>query len=141
MRRLRVLVVEDDKDAADSLARLIHLAGHEVDVAYSPHVALDVAEQQGPDVVLLDIGLPRLDGYEVARALRKRPQSKHALIVAVTGFGQESAREASAEAGFDLHLVKPIEVEQLIRTISDHPGLTPSVVGRREELGLAVAFD
>lgn len=123
MKLFRVLIVEDEKDAADSLGLLMRLAGYDVEVAYTPHVALLMAEKQQPNVVLLDIGLPRLDGYEVARTLRRRPETKGALIIAVTGFAQESAREASAEAGFDLHLVKPLDLEQLTRTIRCHPRL------------------
>jgi CheY-like chemotaxis protein len=138
MKRYRVLVVEDDKDAADSLALLMRLAGYEVEVAYSPHVALVMAEKQRRNVILLDIGLPRLDGYEVARTLRKRPLTKNALIIAVTGLAQASAREASAAAGFDLHLVKPIEVQQLIRTIRDHPRLAYLPNKRPPEVSAAI---
>jgi CheY-like chemotaxis protein len=125
-RALHVLVVEDEMDAADSLARLVRLAGHYVQVAYSSQIGLLMAEKQTPDVVLLDIGLPKLNGYEVARRLRERPETKDALIVAVTGFGNESDREKAQEAGCDLHRLKPINAQELIRTINEHPKLSGS---------------
>jgi signal transduction histidine kinase len=105
----RVLVVDDNADAADSLALLLRVDGHEVRVAYDGPAALQEAAAFRPEVVLLDIGLPRMDGYEVARRLRGQAELKEALLVAVTGYGQDEDRRRAEEAGFDAHLVKPTD--------------------------------
>ncbi len=110
---LRVLVVDDNVDQADSVALLLRASGHEVRVAYSGPAALEVAVAYRPDLVLMDIGLPGMDGYEVARHLRQQPGPKDAVLVAVTGYGRESDRQRSEEAGFDYHLVKPVSMPQL----------------------------
>jgi len=122
-RRLQVLVVDDNKDAADSLGMLVRLGGHEAHVVYSGQLAILKAEKQTPDVVLLDIGLPRMDGYQVVQWLRNRPDTKDALIIAITGFDRTSDRERSKEAGFDLHLVKPVDSEKLVRLLNGDPAL------------------
>ena len=109
----RVLVVDDNVDSADSIAMLLQVSGHEVRVAYSGQDALDMAAKYQPDIVLLDIGLPVMDGYEVARRLRKHPDLKGVKLIAVTGYGQESDRLQSQEAGFDYHLVKPVDAQKL----------------------------
>ena len=109
----RVLVVDDNVDSADSIAMLLQVSGHEVRVAYSGQDALDMAAKYQPDIVLLDIGLPVMDGYEVARRLRKHPDLKEVKLIAVTGYGQESDRLQSREAGFDYHLVKPVDAQKL----------------------------
>ena len=109
----RVLVVDDNVDSADSIAMLLQVSGHEVRVAYSGQDGLDMADKYQPDIVLLDIGLPGMDGYEVARRLRKQPESKEAKLIAVTGYGQEAYRLQSQEAGFDYHLVKPVDAQKL----------------------------
>lgn len=121
---LQVLVVDDNRDSADSLALLMRLGGHQVDVAYNGSVALLLAEKNKPHVVLLDIGLPRVDGYQVVEVLRQRPETKQALIVAVTGRSSNEDRQRSLEAGFDLHLVKPIEIEPLLRFLKGDPTVT-----------------
>src|SRR5262249_56587900 len=108
MRR-RVLVVDDSVDVAATLARYLELTGHEVRVAHDGPAALAAAQAQQPEVVLLDIGLPRMDGYEVARRLRQQPTLANVLLVALTGYGQEEDRHRSREAGFDHHLVKPVD--------------------------------
>jgi PAS domain S-box-containing protein len=105
----RALVIDDNVDAADSLAQLLHLAGCEVRVAHDGPSALEIAPGFGPDVVLLDIGLPGLDGYEVARRLRAIPDFNATLLIALTGYGQEEDRRRSLQAGFDQHLVKPVD--------------------------------
>ena len=106
--RRRILVVDDNVDAAKSLARLLtRLYGQEVRVAHDGPAALAAAGEFRPEVVLLDIGLPGMDGYEVARRLRERPEFEETLLVALTGWGQEADRERSRAAGFDHHLVKP----------------------------------
>jgi len=107
----RVLVVDDNVDAATTLAEAVGLDGHEVRVAHDGPSALRVAREFSPDVILLDIGLPAMDGYEVVRRLRELPQARGALIVALTGFGQQSDRQRALAAGFDEHLVKPVDLD------------------------------
>ncbi|MBV9490972.1 MAG: response regulator [Verrucomicrobia bacterium] len=116
---LRVLVVDDNVDAADTLAMLVELAGYEVRVAYDGPAALTVAEYFRPQVVLLDLHLPTLDGYEVARQLRGRPETRAAVLAAVTGWGQAEDLRRSKQAGFDRHFVKPVEPAVIIRLLSD----------------------
>ena len=112
-RAVRVLLVDDNVDAAESLAMLLRLWGHEVAVAHDGPGALRAAEAQRPEVALLDIGLPGMDGYELARRLRPLPGLGRAVLVALTGWGQEDDRRRSQEAGFDHHLVKPVELSAL----------------------------
>ncbi len=109
----RVLVVDDNVDSADSIAMLLQLSGHEVRVAYSGQTALETAIEYQPEIVLLDIGLPGMDGYEIARRLRGHAQLKEVKLIAVTGYGQEADRLQSQEAGFDYHLVKPVDAQKL----------------------------
>jgi two-component system CheB/CheR fusion protein len=111
--RMRVLVVEDNETTAENLALLLRSAGHEVEVAPDGLAAMKAAENHHPDVVLLDIGLPDIGGWEVARELQALPTEKRPLLVAVTGYGQEEDRRRSREAGIDLHLTKPINPSQL----------------------------
>ena len=115
----RVLVVDDNIDAAQSLAMLVEISGHETQVAYDGPSALKTALTWQPDVVLLDIGLPGLNGYEVAMRIRQESKRKDIVLVALTGYGQESDRKRSQDAGFDHHLVKPAdfdEVEKILTT-------------------------
>jgi CheY-like chemotaxis protein len=105
----RVLVVDDNVDAAESLGRLLRLLGHEVAVAHDGPAALDAFAAARPEVVFLDIGLPGMDGYEVSRRLRGSRAGSDALLVALTGYGQDEDRARSREAGFDHHLVKPVD--------------------------------
>jgi CheY-like chemotaxis protein len=107
--RFKVLVVDDNCDAATTLAMLLEARQHDVQVANDGFAALDAAASFQPDVVLLDIGLPGIDGFEVARRLRSLPQTKDVLVVAVSGYGQEEDRQKSQQAGFDYHLVKPVD--------------------------------
>ncbi len=116
--RLRILIVDDNEDAADSLAMLLSHDGHETRVAYSGRHALACVETFSPDVALLDIGLPEMDGYEVAHHLRARPELKSLSLVALTGYGQAEDREATRAAGFDHHLVKPVDLPSLERTLT-----------------------
>jgi signal transduction histidine kinase len=109
----RILVVDDNVDAADSLARLLGLQGHEVRVAHDGLAGLEAARASPPELVFLDLGLPGVDGYEVARRIRRQPQTQGTVLVALTGWGQEDARRRSREAGFDHHLVKPVDLEAL----------------------------
>jgi len=103
----RILVVDDNQDSADSLARLLKMEGHEVITANDGPTALDMAMVLCPSIILLDIGLPKMDGYEVARRIRKHPELQAAILVALTGYGQEEDRRRAQEAGFHAHLVKP----------------------------------
>jgi PAS domain S-box-containing protein len=109
---LRILVVDDNIDAVRSLAMVLEAFGHAVHTAHDGPAALEAAASFRPEAILLDIGLPRMDGYEVARRLRQAGQDK-ALLVALTGYGQEEDRRRSREAGFDLHLVKPVDPQEL----------------------------
>jgi signal transduction histidine kinase len=105
----RILVVDDNVDSAESLAMVLRVTGHQVRTAHDGAEALEVAAQFAPEIVLLDIGLPKMNGYEVARVLRSRYPDRDILIVALTGYGQEEDRRRSREAGFDHHLVKPVQ--------------------------------
>ncbi len=116
-QRLRVLVVDDNEDAAEMCATFLELAGQEVRRAYNGRSALALAEAFRPHVVVLDIGLPDITGYEVARALRLAPWATKLLLVAVTGWGQDQDKQRALEAGFDHHLTKPIEPDELERLL------------------------
>jgi CheY-like chemotaxis protein len=109
----RVLVVDDNRDAADSLAALISLRGADVGVAHDGAAALEALASERPGLVLLDIGMPGMDGYEVARRMRACPEGRDVTLVALTGWGQSEDRRRSESAGFDAHLVKPVELEEL----------------------------
>jgi CheY-like chemotaxis protein/two-component sensor histidine kinase len=114
----RILVVDDNEDSADSLAILLQLTGHEVFIAHDGHTALDAAEQHRPGVVLLDIGLPSLNGYDVCRRIRQEPWGKTMVLIALTGWGQDEDRRRSQEAGFDGHLVKPVDHTRLLTLLA-----------------------
>jgi PAS domain S-box-containing protein len=116
-QRLRVVVVEDNKDAADSLRRLLEILGHEARVAYTGPEGLQEAVNWAPDVVLSDIGLPGLDGLGLAGELRKNPGTSQARLIALTGYGSEADRRRSLAAGFDAHLVKPADPEEIQRLL------------------------
>jgi PAS domain S-box-containing protein len=113
-----ILVVDDNADSARGLARLLKLLGHDVRTAHDGREAIMVAETYRPDVVLLDIGLPGMDGYEVARQIRKNEACKDSVIVGVSGYGQEDDRRRGREAGFNYHLVKPIDHDALLTLLS-----------------------
>jgi PAS domain S-box-containing protein len=115
-RSRRILVVDDNVDSATSLVMLLQAMGYETDSAHDGIEALETAERFAPDTVLLDIGLPRLNGYEVARRLRERAGDRY-LLVALTGWGQQEDRERARDAGFDHHLVKPVDLEKLGRIL------------------------
>jgi CheY-like chemotaxis protein len=118
----RVLVVDDNADAADSLAALLKLQGHETQAVYSGHEALERIESFRPHVALIDIGLPRMNGYELAQRLRARPDPAELRLVAITGYGQVEDRARAQAAGFDDHLVKPVDLRVLERAIA---GIAP----------------
>lgn len=113
----RLLVVDDNRDAATSLAMLLRLEGHEVEVAFSGVAALEIAKTFHPHLVFLDIGMPDMDGYEVARRLRGEPWGRNSILVALTGWGQQDDRRRSAEAGFNHHFVKPPELSSVTQVL------------------------
>jgi CheY-like chemotaxis protein len=109
----RVLVVDDSVDTATGLEMLLKLVGHETRIAHSGADAIAIARTFRPDVVLLDIGLPGMDGFQVCAAMRREVEVKDAYLVAISGYGDEDARRRSAEAGFDQHMTKPIDFEAI----------------------------
>jgi CheY-like chemotaxis protein len=117
----RVLIVDDSVDSAETLARLLRMGGHDIQVAFDGSSALGVAATFVPDIVLLDIGLPGVDGYQIGRQLRQLPGLGGTFIVAVTGYGQEEDRTRSREAGFDRHLTKPVDHDALRRLLQSLP--------------------
>jgi CheY-like chemotaxis protein len=119
---LRVLVADDNRDAAESLAALLRILGNDVKVAYDGIEAVEAARAFRPNVILLDIGMPLLDGYGAAREIRRDPQIGVAKLVALTGWGQEEDRQRVRAAGFDEHIVKPAELEVLRRMLSEVHG-------------------
>ncbi len=119
---LKVLVVDDNNDSADSLAIWLELAGHQVRTAYDGPQALAAAEEFLPRVILLDIGMPGMSGYDVARRLRAQPATRDVLLLAMTGWGQDEDRRKSREAGFDEHLVKPVDPQLLKDLLARHGG-------------------
>jgi len=116
-RQRKILVVDDNEDAARSLAMLLEMAGHLPTVEHDGARALERALADRPDIILLDLGLPSLSGYEVVEALRARPEGRAMHIYALTGYGNEQDRRRSAAAGFDGHLVKPVVPSELIALI------------------------
>jgi two-component system CheB/CheR fusion protein len=109
----RLLVVDDNRDAAESMSMLLQMWGHEVAFAYDGPSALETAEKWQPEAVFLDIGLPGMDGYEVAERLRELPLAKNAVLIAITGYGHDDDRLRSRRAGIDHHLVKPVAPDAL----------------------------
>ncbi len=116
----RILIVDDKQDAADSMAMLLRLYGHQVLVAHGALQALEIAAAASPSVVLLDIGLPEMDGYEVCRRLRQQGMTD-TQIIAMTGYGQDRDRQRSQEAGFDAHTVKPVDLDEVLKLLAEHP--------------------
>ena len=113
IRSLRILVVDDLEDAAESLALLLRRHGHEAHAAYDAETALRLAREFIPHVALLDLALPRIDGFQLALRLRQLPQMQSACLIALSGYGSESDIEATRQAGFNHHLLKPIQLSQL----------------------------
>ena len=125
MRRkgaVQFLVVEDNEDGAELLAALLRARGHDVEITARGQEALEVMKRSSPDVVICDIGLPDIDGYEVARAIRADPRHARIKLVALSGYGQDEDRRRSAEAGFDVHFTKPADVDAILRAIVVEPG-------------------
>jgi len=122
--QLKVMVVDDNVDAAETLAMLLEAAGHEVAVEHDSRRALERARAAPPDAFLLDIGLPEIDGNELARRLLAQPETADAVLIAVSGYGQEQDKQAAREAGFRHHLVKPVDFEQLAGLLAGVRGVT-----------------
>jgi CheY-like chemotaxis protein len=115
----RILVADDNRDAASSLATLLSLDGHQIRVANDGEQALAEADSFRPHVALLDIGMPRKNGYEVAREIRARPWGRDMLLVAVTGWGQSEDKRRAKDAGFDHHFTKPLDLDALSAFLAD----------------------
>jgi len=113
LREQRILIVDDNEDVRETLREMLLLNGHEVHEAIDGASGIAAAKKEAPDVALIDIALPDLDGYEVARRLRARHPDRHPTIVAVTGWGPEDDRRKAREAGIDHHIVKPADIDQL----------------------------
>jgi len=119
--RRRILVVDDNFDSAESMAMLLKLSGHDVAIAHDGMEALTLAQEFLPDVALLDLGMPKLDGYEAARSIREQPWGQRMMLVALTGWGQAEDKRRSREAGFDAHLVKPVDFGALEKLVAGTP--------------------
>jgi CheY-like chemotaxis protein len=118
-RPMHILLVDDNVDAAEGLRRILQLHGHAVSMAHDGPAALEAARASTPDLVLLDIGLPGMDGYEVVRRLRAEPELRRSYIAALSGYGQDQDRRRSRDAGFDAHLTKPVATEQLLSLLAE----------------------
>jgi CheY-like chemotaxis protein len=116
---MKLLLADDNRDAAQSLGTLLELSNHEVLIAHDGEEALRIARQAMPDAMILDIGMPRVTGDQVARAIRSEPWGKHVLIIAVTGWGAAEDKARAAAAGFDHHLTKPIDVDEIEKLLGD----------------------
>ena len=114
-RRTKVLVVDDNRDAADSLGALFELRNFDVSTAYDGYAAVAAANQQQPDLIVMDLGMPGMDGYETARQIRALANGRPVLMIALTGWGQSDARSRTQDAGFDQHLIKPVDFDDLLR--------------------------
>jgi CheY-like chemotaxis protein/two-component sensor histidine kinase len=114
----RILVVDDNRDAADSMGIMLRMMGHETNMAYDGLEAVQAAATFRPEVVLLDIGLPKMNGYEAAQHIRKQPWGSGMALIALTGWGQEEDKRRALEAGFDHHLTKPVEAEALEKLLA-----------------------
>jgi CheY-like chemotaxis protein len=132
--RFRILVVDDHHDAGDSLATLLRLLGHEVRVAYDGKTGIEIAKAFLPEAALLDIGMPGMDGIELGSRLRAEPSLAGMLLIALTGYGRDEDRRRSADAGFDAHLVKPVDVTALNGLLDRHRHRDGSLPRRGEAL-------
>ena len=115
----RILIADDNVDSAESLAMLLRLQGHQVDVVHDGVEALRRLAELRPQFALVDIGMPKINGYEVARRARAEPWGASISLIALTGWGQEQDRREALEAGFDYHLVKPVDIETLVQRLND----------------------
>jgi CheY-like chemotaxis protein len=121
LTKRRILVADDNADAASSLGMLFEMMGHEVCVVHDGVKAVERAATFRPDIILLDIGMPQLNGYDACARIRQQPSSKGTLIVALTGWTQDDKKQRSQEVGFDFHLIKPVELPALEKLLRDYP--------------------
>ena len=119
LNRCRILVVDDNRDSADTLATLLQSMGNFVRTAYDGLEAVELAGSFGPEVVLLDIGLPRIDSHEACRRIRQQLWGTDMTIIALTGWGQDEDRRKSVDAGFDAHLIKPADIDILVKLLAE----------------------
>jgi two-component system, chemotaxis family, CheB/CheR fusion protein len=119
----RILVVDDNRDAAASLAMFLKLSGHDTHIAHDGLEAVEKAAQLAPDVILLDIGLPKISGLEAARRIRAQSQGKRPVLVALTGWAHDADRQNSREAGFNAHVVKPVDLDVLANLLMEFPAV------------------
>lgn len=133
---MQILIVEDNEDAAESLALLLKLGGHDVQTAADGRSALQTLERSTPDAVLVDIGLPGMSGYELAEMIRSSGRSRGALLVAVSGYGSTEDKAKSAHAGFDAHLVKPLDFRALSKLLASRGAGNAHGAGTPERLAL-----
>jgi CheY-like chemotaxis protein len=113
------LIVDDNRDSADSLSMMLKIRGNATRTAYDGEAAVTTAREYRPDVILLDIGLPKLNGYEACRRIRQQPGGKSPIIIAQTGWGQDEDRQRTLESGFDYHLVKPVDPQALMELLAE----------------------
>jgi CheY-like chemotaxis protein/two-component sensor histidine kinase len=116
----RILIVDDNRDSADTLGSLLRTLGAIVAVVYTGHAALEAVDTFDPEAVILDIGMPEMDGYDVARRIRSRPDRAHLLLIALSGWGQNHDKEQARTAGFDHHIIKPPDIDALRRLVTGH---------------------
>ena len=121
LTRRRILVADDNSDAASSLGMLLEMMGHEVCIVHDGVEAVEKASTFGPDIILLDLGMPQLNGYEACSRIRAQPSNKGTLIVALTGWTQDDKIKRSQQAGFDFHLIKPVELPALEKLLREYP--------------------
>lgn len=114
----RILVVDDNRDTADSLALMLEALGHQARTAYDGARAIALADEFRPDVILMDIGMPRFNGFQAAQRIRAQPWADRVVLIAITGWSRDEDRTCSKEAGFDAHLTKPVDLELLFRLLS-----------------------
>lgn len=122
--RRRVLVVDDNVDSVETLSMLLRVKGHDARVAANGEEAIAIADDYRPDIVVLDLSLPGMDGYEVAERLRQRPYGRGLILVALTGWSGQGVQHKAAEAGFDFHMLKPVDWGQLEQVLEARPQVT-----------------
>ena len=121
LTKRRIMVADDNVDAASTLGTLLEIMGHEVRIVHDGKAAVEAAAAFSPDVVLLDIGMPHLNGYEACSGIRMQSSNKDLLIVALTGWTGDNMKERARQAGFDYYLIKPVEIAAIENLLQDHP--------------------
>jgi CheY-like chemotaxis protein len=122
----RILVVDDNRDLTDTLGMMLRFSGNSIRTAHDGEAAVAAAEEFNPDIIILDLGLPKLNGYEACRRIRRQPGGKQRIIVAVTGWGREEDRRRTKDAGFDQHWVKPVNPAALTKLLAELKGKLPA---------------